>query len=277
MSMQPTHEPEMVENLDDPRLLAALEANTSEAYADCARNRPGQVDVTHAMIRYISGDPISLFNGIGQARLAPEQLDAQIEAALQPFVARKLPMLWWVGPSSRPADLGARLVAHGMAYDGDTPGMAIDLHALDQASATPSSLTIAPATSREAMEEWSYAAGHGFGIPDGLHAALSEIGARQCLRPDPQWVYFVGRVEGHPVATSALFMSAGVAGIYCVATLPDARRQGIGAQMTRAALLHARALGFGVGILQSSEMGLRVYQNLGFRTITTFGLYAWPG
>lgn len=277
MTMQPAHNAEMVYNLDDPRLLAALETNTSAAYADFARSRSGEVEITPTMTRYISGVPVPIFNGIGQARLAPDDPDAQIEAALKPFAERGLPMWWWVGPSSRPTDLGARLEAHGLAYDGDTPGMALDLRAVDQAPAAPVSLTISAATNRDALEEWSHVTGRGFGIPDDLHATLLEMGVHQCLRPDPEWVYFVGRLNGRPVATSALFMSAGVAGIYCIATLPDARRQGIGAELTRAALLHAREQGYAVGILQSSQMGFHVYQELGFRTVLEFGLYEWPG
>ncbi len=276
MAMQPTRDTEKLRSLGDPRLLASLEQNTTEAYADCARNMAGEVEVSAAMTRYICGAPISLFNGVGLARIPPKQLDAQIEAAIRPFKDRSLPMQWWIGPSSRPVNLGARLAAHGMADAGGLPGMTLELSAMRQVSAPPSNLTINPSTTTETLEEWTHAVVPGFGMPQQLIPMLHEMSVRQTIRLDPQWVFFLGRLDGRPVATSALFLSAGVAGVYCVTTLREARRRGIGAEMTRAALQHASGQGYGVSILQPSQMGLHIYEELGFRTCMTFDIFAWP-
>jgi hypothetical protein len=61
-----------------------------------------------------------------------------------------------------------------------------------------------------------------------------------------------------------------------VGTLPAARRQGIGKAITLQPLLDARARGYRYAILFSSQMGYRVYQQLGFRDVRSpIGLYYW--
>jgi ribosomal protein S18 acetylase RimI-like enzyme len=73
-----------------------------------------------------------------------------------------------------------------------------------------------------------------------------------------------------------LFNGAGVASVYAVATLPAARGQGIGGAITLMPLLEAREMGYRYGVLFSSEMGVSVYERIGFRlTDARVNRYLW--
>jgi predicted acetyltransferase len=86
---------------------------------------------------------------------------------------------------------------------------------------------------------------------------------------------YLGLLDGKPVATSLYYLGEGIAGIYFVATLSEARNQGIGYAITQKSLLDARELGYRVGILQASSMGKPVYLKLGFKEYSRIGSYSW--
>jgi predicted acetyltransferase len=88
---------------------------------------------------------------------------------------------------------------------------------------------------------------------------------------------YLGRLDGEAVAASSLLVAAGVAGIYNVATLSEARRQGLGTAVTLEALREARELGYRIGVLQSSAMGFGVYRRLGFEQHGTYHVYVGTG
>jgi GNAT superfamily N-acetyltransferase len=85
----------------------------------------------------------------------------------------------------------------------------------------------------------------------------------------------VGVVDDAPVATATLFFTAGVAGLYFVSTVPAMRGRGIGAAISRVALVAARDLGYRVAVLGSSPMGYGVYERLGFREVCTVEVFEW--
>ena len=90
-----------------------------------------------------------------------------------------------------------------------------------------------------------------------------------------QWRHYLGRIYGKSVASSSVFFGAGVAGIYMVGTLPEARRKGIGTALTLQPLIEARSEGYQLGILHSSPDGYGVYKRLGFKEYCKIRRFVW--
>ncbi len=91
--------------------------------------------------------------------------------------------------------------------------------------------------------------------------------------PDLPLTNWVARLDGVPVAAAALFVAAGVAGIYNVCTVPEARGRGIGGAVTVAAIDVGARLGLPIAVLGASDLGFPVYHRLGFREVSRLRSY----
>jgi GNAT superfamily N-acetyltransferase len=150
--------------------------------------------------------------------------------------------------------------------------MALD--ELDEREEGPPGLAIVSATDERTLRHWVEVAGAGYGEPESIRQARYDVHLELGLGSDLALQRYVAYLDGRPVAMSALFLGAGVAGIYEVATAKDARRQGIGAAVTLTPLRRARELGYHAGVLQASQMGKSVYAQLGFHQVCSISLYA---
>jgi GNAT superfamily N-acetyltransferase len=228
-------------------------------------------------VRWVIGNsPIDYHNCVVFADLTREEADGEIEASLQRMRSHGVPGSWHVGPSMRPPDLGGRLIAHGFEYVGDDIGMSVDLSELPEGVPVPENLVIERVHDEAGLAAWVEALGSGFGEGPVEAEWVGEMYRR--LGFEGPWRHYLGILAGEPVATATSFFGAGVAGIYFVCTVERARRRGIGAAVTLAALREARKMGYGIGVLGSSEMGYPVYRGLGFEEYCRIGLYEWrPG
>jgi len=217
------------------------------------------------MLWTASDIPFYLFNCVMRAHLAPEEINASIASAIHRSKARNVPMGWYVGPATAPPGLGADLLASGFCLESTQIGMAMDLQKLDESPQMPGQLTIVKLYDAESLRPWCQTLGEGFEMPDFIVEAFYEVFLYLGFGDEVPVRHYLGLVQGKPVATSSLFLGEGVAGIYDVATIPEARRQGIGAAMTIQPLQEAQTRGYPVGILQSSEMGFPVYRRIGSR------------
>jgi hypothetical protein len=268
---------EILQDLSTPALVRAIEANLFEAWAYFGHWPQAELYDGPDMMRFITGVPFPWCNGVFRAHLAPQETDSKIEATLTHFKVRNLPLIWWTGPSTRPADLGERLQAHGLRHAEDAPGMAVDLLALTEELPTPSGLTIELVGDVETLRRWLRPFALGFEFPDFAANAFFDCYVSLGFSHHVPWRHYIGWLKGEAVATSSLFLGAGVAGIYNVAAVPEVRRQGIGLAVTLAPLRAARDLGYRVGILHSSQMGFNVYGRLGFEEYCKVSQYVWPG
>jgi ribosomal protein S18 acetylase RimI-like enzyme len=260
-----------LEDFSTSSLLKAMEDNVQLAWIRLAHGLGAQVHEEPEVLWFLSRLPFHLANGIVRTQF-PE---SAVEERLKQFTAYHIPIAWLVSPSTQPTSLGTCLEQQGWMRQ-DAPGMALDLQSLDESLSLPSQLTITRVSDEEHLNIWLHVMTVGSEIPEEGLKLLLDVVAKRGMPEDPTIHYYLGMLDDRPVATSLLYFGGGVAGIYNVATLPEVRRQGIGMALTVAPLLHARSLGYRIGVLQTSSMGLHLYHRLGFREYCTFHAYFSP-
>jgi GNAT superfamily N-acetyltransferase len=252
----------------------AMEENMWQSFLTLGRAKYVDIHDSPELLRIITGIPHPIMNGIFRTALSDLAAENDIEEAFQPFVKWKIPMVWWIGPSTEPADLGSRLTAMGLVHQDDSPGMAADLSTIDfSAVPSPRGLAIMEVLTDSQLEEFIDLFITIFQLPDAVGRAFLGIYHGMGFSPANPWRNFIACMEQRPVAISSLSLSAGVAGLWNIATLPGYRKQGIGRALTAATLREARSLGYRGGILISSASGMGLYQNLGFAQCCTFSQY----
>lgn len=267
----------MVQDLSATAVVPALEANMAAFWAGYGRAPGAELHEGDDLLRVITGASEALFNGVFRARLSPDAVDGAIGKTLARVASRRVPMFWWVGPSTRPVDLGAHLERCGFTHAGNSPAMAMALHTLPEQLSRIPGLVVKPVEDLDELRRWARVAAIGTGFPERFHDELVELEVGVGLGPRGRlYARYVGYQDGEAVGTSALLLHAGVAGIFAVATIPRARGRGIGTALTLGPLLEARRRGYRVGTLQATPMGFPVYRRLGFREVCSpIEMYLW--
>jgi GNAT superfamily N-acetyltransferase len=155
--------------------------------------------------------------------------------------------------------------------------MAADLIALnyDLMTQVPDGYAQERVTDERSLTDFKEAFVNGFEVPQWAGQAWIEATQAFGIERAP-WRCYVGRLNGKPVASNMLFCGAGVASVFGVATLPEARGKGIGAAITLIAYDEARQMGYRHGVLFGTELGVPVYRRIGFRDVgATISRYLW--
>ncbi|MBW4683537.1 MAG: GNAT family N-acetyltransferase [Komarekiella atlantica HA4396-MV6] len=267
---------QVLQDLSTPNLVTALENNMFAFFTNYGRAPHREICSTPNLIRFCTGISFAFFNGVFRAQFEPNQIDAAIAETLNYFSAQQLPMFWWTGPATQPPELGKYLEAHGLINSGESPVMAIDLSALSDEQILPTDLAIAQISDSETLKHWVRIATAGFEIPNTEFNAFFDLELSLGINSQ-EYIRFIGWWKGLPVVTSALYLDPQVAGVYVVATTPEARGRGFASALVLAALKKARALGYRVATLQASKMGVNVYRRIGFQEYCKTSFYLWTG
>jgi GNAT superfamily N-acetyltransferase len=213
-------------------------------------------------------------NPIIHIDMKPEAVDGMLDMVIAKARKRKVNLHCWTTQDTKPSNLGEYLTAHKFTGVGEAAGMAIDLQDLNESNVAPPGFRIVEVKDKKTLKTWCRVTGTGFGIPEPAMATIVDWLALEIKNKQPM-KFYLGLLDGKPVATSQYYLGEGVCGLYFVATLPEARNKGIGFSITQKPLLDAKKMGYRVGILQASKMGRPVYLRLGFKEYSTIGSYSW--
>jgi GNAT superfamily N-acetyltransferase len=210
----------------------------------------------------VTGLELALFNGCVVTEPATP---ADLATALKWVGDQGLPHRVWI--THRLPDLGDVAKNHGLKPEPEPyPGMV--LHPLPEAPAPSRGVTIVPVTDAN-LDEYL----HVF-VEGGLRQDMSERLFTPSFASDRDVQLFVGRLNGRPVGTALAIRSERASGVYSVGTLPAARRLGVGAALTWAAVEAGREWDYDTIVLQSSAMGFSLYEAMGFRTVTPYTVFS---
>lgn len=220
-------------------------------------------------LRLITGEPHPFGNFAVLS--APADIETAREA-IEPLVAKAAPAAVIFPDLTVPPDVDAYLGRQGFAPHGPLPAMGVDIPSLKPTGLPPGYELVRVGDGRDG-EEWVQQFASGYDLPLGVAHCFSPVALRASTSPESRLQFFAVRKNGTIVGTSLCYLDAGLAGIYCVSTIHSERGKGLGAHATAEPLRLAAKLGYGVGVLQSSEAGHGVYRNLGFIDFGGIPLY----
>jgi GNAT superfamily N-acetyltransferase len=184
---------------------------------------------------------------------------AEVLDAVDEFAAGDLPWNVQLRPGY-PAELDDELARRGLTVTAEIPFMVLpDPEPLAAAVAASAACfrrveTFADLDSALSLLE------RGFGMPPTL---VREMFPMRLLFMASTWI----AADGEDVSTSLGMTYDGWCGVFNVATPDEHRGRGFGSAVTAQTVQSAQADGARGAYLQSSPMGLRVYEKLGFVTV----------
>jgi len=266
---------DIVSDVSPESLRAAVETSLVATWMALASASP-VMSVTEEpdILRYESGVPFPVLNGVLRARLQSAEADNRIDQTLEHFASRRLPMTWWIGPGAEPDDLSARLQSRGLS-ELRRIGLAADMWTMTATIGRPVGLSIEIVEDAEVYRECQHILNVASAIPDFAAEAMYELVCASGFGPESPFRHYIGYKGGRAISTAMLSLAGGVAGIYNSGALPEERAQGIEMAMTLSGLLDARDIEYRVGVLQTTRLGYNMFRHVGLQQACEIEQWIW--
>lgn len=217
-----------------------------------------------------------LFNGIFDFQHNESNFRAQLEDAVTYFNAKQQPFSWWwLQNSPIPKYMEKILHEMGFVSAGEYSGIMLDLLNFNDSQMLPNNITIKQIKLNDDYETYCHILFETFQIQEPIKTEMYEM-----LQPssvDFPFIHYLGFYDQKPVGIVTAFIEDDVVGLYCGATLPQARKRGICTALIAQALQDAKLQGCKIALAQlmAKNMAARIITSLGFKTMCNFTPYVY--
>ena len=218
--------------------------------------------------RLVTDINVSMFNGIVSATIPHGFEESAVREQVEFFTQERRPWRWTVGPSSSPSNLGSFLENQGLEVAVDCPGMVLEMSDRPRAWPQPGNGSVKVVEDTGALLEWCEFVQSIFGVPLAFIEQFKAYHAVVGFTPASRTYYVTGVEQGKPVSASMVYLDPDdIAGVYCVGTLAESRRQGWGSALVGLCLQEAYDQGCRAAVLTTTDIGQGVYESLGFHEV----------
>jgi hypothetical protein len=163
------------------------------------------------------------------------------------------------------ADLASAAIVRGLEHVVDLPAMVLD--------GSPAPISPPPGITVEAVTDRAGSRAYAAIMAESFTAPTGELFSEPASLIGPNLGGWIAYADGEPAAGASIMLSHGIGLVMTVGTLVAYRRRGLGDLVTRVAAQSAFDRGASFVSLQSSPVGLGVYQGLGFRLVSGYRLF----
>ncbi len=262
---------QLFQDLATAELIQLNEETIAEAYTALYQTWEAALTYSGADVVWgLSSIPVPFINNVTRVRFSADNFAQNLENIRAKAQHRKVPIRFWLGPNTQPEVVKPWLIEQNFRHV-ELAGMVINLVELETPRFDAAVHTVR-IEDEAGIQTWSRVLSEGFDVPleatQGFGQAVLSGGLNQT-----GWRLYLAYVNDEPVAAATQYLGTQAAGIYNVATLPQARGKGAGSAVSYAALHEAREAGYHISTLQASQLGQPVYARLGFQEVCKFDLY----
>ena len=244
-----------------PELIShATENNLYDLYAEIGELNKGELFVQEDFSWVIARPYWPNF--IFRPQFKPQRISLRLPQIIKKIRDLDAPPVMQVGNQAKPNDLDECLKRNGFQMLVERSRMTLDLKAKHLSPETPNKLDIFEIENQEDFGIWIDIALKSFNPYLGKDIFGSLLNGEKVR-------FYSGMHNGQVVATSVIFLSSGVAGIYFVSVIPELRNRGLGREMMLRCIYEAQELGYNYCILQATDIGEHLYRSLGFELCGT--------
>lgn len=255
-------------------VIRQVELNLWETWSNFGRGPECILHDEHDALWFETPIPTLPYNTVLKFQVE-QNVDQRIDHLLSRYKERNVSILWIVHPSHLPLDLPERLQKRGLQEIEIAPCMARSLENLPEAPPIPEGVKIREATEDNDLIELYGLAAWRWGVPEEYRPQLGKMIEKfQIGERTSNTRFWLAWKDGVPISKIGLYNGSGSAGIYGVATKPEARGLGIASILMITAMQAAKDMGHSLAVLDSSPLAENLYKRLGFSTVAPLRLYS---
>lgn len=222
------------------------------------------------VIAFVADLKEPILNVVVHADIPEKEIDSAILAVSRFYEAHHAEWAWIIGPLTSPTTLSNHLKQKKFVLLDTFPSLYFDL-ANDLQVSNVHDLYIKEDLSKD-LSDWIIPLKKSFPTSDEGES-FRELNAKLPHGENTAFRHYVGYYQDQPVSAATLFVNGETAMIHNIATIPGFRKRGFGSAITLKVMQEAKHLGVKFCFLDSSNIGLTIYQKLGFKIYSKQELY----